>query len=32
MLQLVRLFDELPDGFGDLVAEASGATRRPIIN
>jgi GNAT superfamily N-acetyltransferase len=24
MLQLVRLFDELPDGFDDLVAEASG--------
>ncbi|AAK24081.1 GNAT family N-acetyltransferase [Caulobacter vibrioides] len=24
MLQLVRIFDELPDGFGDLVAEASG--------
>lgn len=23
MLQLVRLFDELPDGFDDLVAEAS---------
>jgi len=24
MLQLVRLFDELPDGFDDLLAEASG--------
>lgn len=24
MLQLVRIFDELPEGFGDLVAEASG--------
>lgn len=24
MLQLVRIFDELPDGFDDLVAEASG--------
>ena len=24
MLQLVRLFDDLPDGFDDLVAEASG--------
>jgi len=24
MLQLVRLFDELPEGFDDLVAEASG--------
>ena len=24
MLQLVRLFDERPDGFDDLVAEASG--------
>ena len=23
MLQLVRIFDELPEGFGDLVAEAS---------
>ena len=23
MLQLVRLFDELPDGFDDLLAEAS---------
>lgn len=24
MLQLVRIFDDLPDGFDDLVAEASG--------
>jgi GNAT superfamily N-acetyltransferase len=24
LLQLVRIFDELPDGFDDLVAEASG--------
>lgn len=24
MLQLVRIFDELPESFGDLVAEASG--------
>lgn len=24
MRQLVRIFDELPEGFGDLVAEASG--------
>ena len=30
MLQLVRLFDELPDGFDDLVAEASGEGVRNI--
>ncbi len=28
MLQLVRIFDELPDGFDDLVAEASGESVR----
>lgn len=30
MLQLVRLFDELPDGFDDLVAEASGEGLRDM--
>jgi GNAT superfamily N-acetyltransferase len=30
VLQLVRIFDELPDGFGDLVAEASGEGVRNI--
>lgn len=30
MLQLVRLFDELPDGFDDLVAEASGEGVRDL--
>ena len=30
MLQLVRLFDELPDGFDDLIAEASDEGVRSI--